>query len=125
MTPLLHLTYEDLLISSSGIVHTPTKYPEQECLLRCMEESNCYAVQVVYRNNHDETNLIGNVKWCTLLDVGSNGAYITAEDKSSTYGPYTAFQHIEDWDYSDDLDQETIENDYEANYFAIVVKGIN
>ena len=126
MTPLLHFTYEDLLAASSGIQYTPTKYPEQDCLLRCMEKSNCYAVQVVYNNSHlNESNPLASVKWCTLLDVGSTGADVTAENQSSLYGPYTAFQHLEDWDYFDDLDQEMIGNDYKGNHFAIFIKGTN
>ncbi len=97
-------------------------YREDICLIECWQNSNCYAIQVVYGQlpgGSTET-----LTWCMLLEVGTDGANITTHNEA---GAQTALPQIEQWASSSASHVTELQNteQYKASWHtAVIVKGI-
>ena len=121
MTALLYIHNDNWLPSSNTVKKFSEDFPEVECMKKCLEMDNCYAIQAVYYNNDlDESELMGNVKWCALLEVDQQGANIIKRN-TLTYGSNTAFGHIQT--SVPGLIQSELQSDYQHYWIAVIVKG--
>ncbi len=124
MTTLLFMHNGDQLSDNNTIKRIQSNYPEQECLVTCLEMERCDAIQAVYENDEiDIIQLMKNVKWCALLEVDLRQANITYESGpcDESYGSTTAFGYIETFlpaAYHNEL-----KNDYLTYWMTIIMKG--
>ena len=91
------------------------------CLVKCLERSDCYAVQVVYGQPPGGSSQ--TLTWCMLLGVGTDGANVTSHSEAGTQ---TALTQIEQWASSTASHVTELQNmdQYKTSWHtAVIVKG--
>ena len=115
---------DDQLSDNDTIKRIQSNYPEQECIVKCLEMERCHAVQAVYENDEiDETWLMKNVKWCALLELDLSRSEITSGSGpcDEDYGSTTAIGYIET--FLPAAYHHELKNDYQTYWMAIIMKG--
>ena len=72
ITPILFLHDLQTFTSTSETVQGIVEgHSEGDCLMKCWERGNCFAVQTIY-----EGYATNNVKWCMLLAIGETSTQV-------------------------------------------------